>query len=124
VEGPRLRPSTALGVWLAGVILFLILGGLSERLNSSNLRDVAGLLATLLVWEAFLKSLVLGWALLPVWAIKRLTGRKAENLEARHTVMRATAAGLIERLNKGESDPKQLQEFIDTLDEMNDNFDA
>ena len=34
------------------------------------------------------------------------------------------ANGLIEMLDKGESDPEQRQEIIDKLDELNDNFDA
>jgi hypothetical protein len=122
----RLRPSTALGVWVAGVILALVLGALSERLDSSNLRDAAGVLATLVVWEAFLKSLVLGWVLLPVLAIKRLIGRKTKNRveesRSRQMLMMLTAERLIETLDKGESDPEQLQEIIDKLDELNDNF--
>lgn len=56
-----------MGVWLAGVFLALILGALGQRLDSSNLRDAAGILSVLVVWEAFLKSLVLGWVLLSVW---------------------------------------------------------
>jgi hypothetical protein len=115
-----------LGVWVAGVILALVLGALSERLDSSNLRDAAGVLATLVVWEAFLKSLVLGWVLLPVLAIKRLIGRKTKNRveesRSRQMLMMLTAERLIETLDKGESDPEQLQEIIDKLDELNDNF--
>lgn len=127
MEGPRLRPSTALGVWVAGAILAGVLGALGQRLDSSNLRDAAGLVATLDVWEAFLKSLVLGWVLLPVLAIKRLMGRKKKNLEEesrsrRQMLMIHEAEELIELLGKGESNPEQLQETIDKLDELNDNF--
>jgi hypothetical protein len=60
LERPRLRPGTALGVWLAGLILAVILSALGQRLDSWNLRDAAGVLFILLVWEAFLKSLLLG----------------------------------------------------------------
>jgi F420-0:gamma-glutamyl ligase-like protein len=77
---------------------------------------------------AFLKSLVLGWVILPVLAIKRLTRRKAKNNKedsrSRHMLMILTAESLIETLDKGDSDPEQLQEIIDKLDELNDSFDA
>jgi hypothetical protein len=124
---PRLRPSTALGVWVTGAILAVVLGALGQRLDSSYLRYVAELLATLVVWEAFLKSLVLGWVLLPVLAIRRLIGRKKKNREdersrSRQRLMIYAAEGLIEMLEKGESHPEQLQEIIDKLDELNDNF--
>jgi hypothetical protein len=82
----------------------------------------------LLAREAFLKSFVLGWVLLPVWGIMRLRRRKAENqeerLRSRHLQMKLTAEAFVEALDKGDSHPKQLQEFIDKLDELNDNFDA
>lgn len=58
----------------------------------------------------------------------RLVGRKPKNQEEqtrfRQMQMKLTAEALIETLDKGDSDPEQLREIIDKLDELNDNFDA
>jgi hypothetical protein len=82
----------------------------------------------LVVWEAFLKSLVLGWVLLPVVAIKSVRARRAKNKEEdsrrRQILMKQTAEALIETLDRGNSHPEERQEIIDRLDELNDNFDA
>jgi hypothetical protein len=82
----------------------------------------------LLAWEALFKGLVLDLAVLPVSGIMRLRRRKAENqeeqLRLRHLQMKLTAEALVEDLDKGASHPKQLQKFIDRLDELNENFEA
>jgi hypothetical protein len=58
----------------------------------------------LLAWEAFLKSFVLGWVLLPVWGVMRLRRRKAENqeerLRSRHLQMKLTAEAFVEALQR------------------------
>jgi hypothetical protein len=38
--------------------------------------------------------------------------------------MKLTVEALVEDLDESDSDPKQLQKFIDRLDELNGNFDA
>lgn len=128
IEGPRLRPGTALWIWVGGVFVAVIPAGLSQRLDSSNLRDAAGALFLVLGWEALFKGLVLDLAILPVWGFRRLRRRKAENQEGqlrlRLHLMKLTVEALVEDLDESDSDPKQLQKFIDRLDELNGNFDA
>lgn len=106
----------------------MIPAGLSQRLDSSNLRDAAGALFLVLGWEALFKGLVLDLAILPVWGFRRLRRRKAENQEGqlrlRLHLMKLTVEALVEDLDESDSDPKQLQKFIDRLDELNGNFDA
>jgi hypothetical protein len=45
--GPRLREDTKLWLWVAGVFLFVILGGFAEKTDSgSYLRYISGILAS------------------------------------------------------------------------------
>jgi hypothetical protein len=123
MEGPRLRPNTALGVWIAGAILALVLSALGFRLDSPNMRDAAGSLWLLLLWEAFLKNLVLGWVLLPVALYRRRRARKRNVPEwARETFMKSSARTLVEVLDKDPSDRELLQKIIDSLDESNNDY--
>jgi hypothetical protein len=50
------------------------------------------------------------------------SNRNKEDSRSRHMLMILAAESLIETLDKGDSDPEQLQEIIDKLDELNDNF--
>jgi hypothetical protein len=75
------------------VILALLLGALGQRLDSPNLRDAAGVLFVLVAWEAFLKSFVLGWVLLPVALFQRHRARKRQVPESlsREAMMKLAA---------------------------------
>jgi hypothetical protein len=59
----------------------VILGGLAQRLDSSYLRYLSGVMITLVAWEAFFKSFLLGFVVLPIIGIQRLRARRAKHTE-------------------------------------------
>ena len=96
----RLRESTAVGVWIAGVFLAIVLSGLGARFDSSELRDAGGVVWLLLLWEAFLRDWVLGFVLSPFALyqrrrVRRRMGSEAERQSRRHGTIRTGAHATI-----------------------------
>jgi hypothetical protein len=106
------------------VFVGFLLIGLDNRYDMPYLRNLGGVILVLVAWEGFIKSLVLGWLLLPVALIQghRARKRKVPESLSNEAMTKMWAEALTETLEKDPGNRQQLREIIDKLDEYNTDY--